>query len=1106
MAMPKIPKPQAGGSDMSGKPGGRPSMRPAQRAAGATRKAIGKIPVVGRPLSGLLGAARGGARAAGSAASAAQDPEQAGQQAVSGLTGAGKRAGKFAGRTAKRAVKSSARLARKAASRGLKMLMSNPMVGVPVLVVLLIVLLILGLGLFISGQTFVSSFGEQQADVGDVDTPAGAGGQPGNASVFAATQVEHDDTTETMEESARATDGGSANRARVASEIHSQRASIAWNYPAGEVEVIVAGEPPIEGDGRDVMIDVIPLGQRGLADLVEWMLPQWVAPYPVMIAEADGISRADEEWPRGSGETQQVLSCTWPDHEWAGAPPYTNSAGQPIAADTVTIKGPWAQEGQHVCHLIAAADTIWKAWGDVFGEHGFDGLTEGGQGQVPRLDLAAIRRIWVTDPPAADDHNSYAATIGPLVGNVDNDRDRLWAWLTFAALLDADAVPVSGQYDCGIIYADIDYIWDHMGEYAEKGGKMPAVAGLPLPESFYAGFEQGDLLVPWPCPRPVRAVAEAALRGLWAPVVWSQELGDFGPEGHQMVNGLPVSSAALGTMSSEGMDTALAVEHGGLPRDAYHAFQNQVAALPQPFDPDWLLPDGIWDLHSHVPSEIYEAWCPPDTRWISETAEGHEAETEPEAQPKGGLIKTFDGDQKRIAERYDEARALMAAAQGIRSKIANELATVRYRLLAAALAAAGVDWSDGAAVAIIGAQIAPQIAAETARLRIRLGHANEMVSAMADVLDYWEHATEQGELRPESLPGPTWQFECKHKSYDEALTGLDDWRGDELPDAASPLRTLYTVGGRGRSLSQYGDHVNGANSPFENLLRVAYHAELLPDLVPRIDPEDDTLKPMVSPTCSAERWLYKSCLMSRSLRQGSEFVVLPREWVDPRLPVKCPPIYADSADLRESRLGHFAREWDDAQAASMVTHDPFTSFHPCLMPDMEAAAWLADEVGLPIRGHGFRSWEDSDAWSAHPLVAAGGASRHNYGLALDFEWQPPKCWPPPHHTDRCPPDSQGSSTTWELCGMESRNGANGTYVDFTTPANVGDIKHAATVDPIMLTHWCWRFLDWASYKMSGMPGRIKTGTGAGPDMQWRYPIVGLLPLSIELWHWSYDGR
>ena len=192
----------------------------------------------------------------------------------------------------------------------------------------------------------------------------------------------------------------------------------------------------------------------------------------------------------------------------------------------------------------------------------------------------------------------------------------------------------------------------------------------------------------------------------------------------------------------------------------------------------------------------------------------------------------------------------------------------------------------------------------------------------------------------------------------------------------------------------------------------------------------------------------------------------------------------------------------------MVSVAPFTSFHPCMLPDMATASWLAETVGLKIAGHSFRSWAGSQALIdqspiGSQLVAPPGKSRHNYGLALDMTWQTPACWPPPTRFDEpCLPESAGSSTASELCGMESRNGSNGAYINFTTVANAGDGRPADTSDATMAANWCWHFLDWATYGLSGFGERLQTGQVVDEDMPWRYPLVGLLPLSIEVWHWS----
>ena len=823
MAIPRLPKPQSGG--LGGKPPGRAGSGPprpfkaGKKATNIAGKAVSKIPIVGRPLSGALrlgkGAAKAASSATGLASTAAGSPGEAGQSAAAGASGLAGRVGKGAARSAtklsKRAAKSIAKHGAKAAAKGVKALASIPVVGWIILAALLVVAFLFFILLAISGQTFLASFGDQQTDVAVVSDD---GSEAATAQqVFSQTQIPHHNTRNQTEGSARATGANTQNRELGLTEVSAERASATPSFPAGRVEVTAPGliEPDVVNAG-EILLAAIPDDQYDLADLVEWMLPQWVAPYPLMVAEADGVEIEEGEWPEGSGNVHQIVSCAWPDHHWAGEPPYEESPGVAALPADVTIRGPWTQDRQHVCHLLAAADVMWEAWGEVFGDHGFVGsrIDPSITGpvpreEVPRLDLTAVRRLWLTDPPTPEERNEYASATANVVGNVDNDPDRLWVWLSFAYFFKSDEAPVSSQYDCGIAISDAVFDWEHMAEYAEAGGNMQSAEGLPLPDDFFASHEVGDLLVPWPCPREPRAALRASARGLWAPVTWSQYLADFGPVGTRLVDGLGVSAAALGTMRSRGMNVDLAQEHGRKPKAAHDLYGERIGDLPDDFNIDWLTPLSEWGLPARQPNDAFENWCAPDTRWVSETAQEYESETDHESHPKAALIQEFDDDAADARRLSSEADALLASATGIRSAISSAISAALARL----------------AEAIEDGMETSSIAAEIAALELELVHAAEMVAAMREVVDYWDHAIEQADKRPEILNnGPHWQYRCKHETFDDALGSLDAQRGDRLPDEGNVFNVLYTTGGYGRALSSYGDHVNGRNSPLENALRV----------------------------------------------------------------------------------------------------------------------------------------------------------------------------------------------------------------------------------------------------------------------------------------------
>ena len=382
MAIPRLPKPQSGG--LGGKPPGRAGagtprkFKAGNKATNIAGKAVSKIPFVGRPLSGALRLGKGAVEAASGAATAADSPGAAGQSAAAGasrLAGrAGKRVAKSAAKLSKRAAKSLAKQGAKAAAKGVKALAAIPVVGWIILAVLLVLAVLFLILLVISGQTFLASFGDQQTDVALVsdDGSEAAGAQQ----VFSQTQIPHHNTRNQMEASARATGANTQTREQGLTKISSDRASAVPSFPAGRVEVTAPGlsEPDVVSAG-EILLAAIPDDQPGLADLIEWMLPQWVAPYPLMVAEADGVEIEEGEWPEGSGNVRQIVACTWPDHHWAGEPPYEESPGVTAQPGDVTIRGPWARDRQHVCHLLAAANVMWAAWGEVFGDQGFRRLS-----------------------------------------------------------------------------------------------------------------------------------------------------------------------------------------------------------------------------------------------------------------------------------------------------------------------------------------------------------------------------------------------------------------------------------------------------------------------------------------------------------------------------------------------------------------------------------------------------------------------------------------------------------------------------------------------------------------------------------------------------------
>lgn len=1120
MPLPRIPKPQAGSSDPAGRKasssrsGGAPqrklpaAAKPAVPSARPLRTAGRVLRRGGRAAAKIAGAAAGVAgKATGSDdnADAGSSTRSAGRRMAGGAAGAARKAGKAAKRVAGKAARSGGRAARRGLTKALRWLLSTPW-GWAVLAVLVLLGLIVAIAFFLSLRQFAESFSTAAPDAQQVSGGGGegTGRSYGPDQVYSLTAADSHDTTDLM--------AGVFGRdpSRVS------RLSYLDGYPAGSVRVVVSGSEPQMVPGGVLLAEAIPDDQAGMADLVEWMLPQWVAPYPVLVAEPENVDVVDGTWPDAAGTPQprRLVACDWPDTDWSSLGVLADVLPSGAGPDAVRIEGPWYPEQQHVCHLFAAAQVVWEAWETTFGDDGFVAPFAQTDELQRVLDLGAVRRLWTgSDSGGSGAQVSFSAVheadLAAFGGDLGAGENRLWSWLSFAAMLAHDDTPVAGQYDCSIADGSLRFDWDFMGDYAASGGTdLGDGAALSPPDEFFADVPAGSLMVPWPCPKPVLAAAAAARRGMWVPIGWAQDLADFGPGGSKLVNGLGVSDAALSMMSGRGFDSGLAEIHGATPKAAHDNYEEMLAEMPEPFDPAWMANRGDWSQHSHTERDDLIAWCAPDTRWVSETAARTDVETDPLSHPKAGLVQGFADDNALIAEKREEAFELLGDAVAIRNAISAEIDALEAEI-AVELAEDNPDRGR------IG-----RLRAEIAGLRVELAMANEVVIAMGYVVEYWIHATEQGKLRPKILRGPTWQYECETETYAEALETLDRWHGENLPDEASPLRTVFTVEGAGRAFGALADHAGGQHAPFESMLRLAYASGMLPEPVSN-EPMSSRPKPgYVSPSCSAEDWLARRCLMNRDVYYGNPVLVLPKSWSDSRIPAKCPPVYRRQSGLLESLLGDAAAEWDTANEARMVSHHRYdeveiAAFHPCLAEDMDALAWLTHMVGMPFRAFGWRSFEASaECAEANPvLCAAAGQSRHNYGLAIDIEWQRPECWPPPsRHDESCPSGSYGAEE-WLWCGLDHGNGFDpDSDLYLTTPATVGGTyeteqgtqSYDAVVPPEFRTNWCWRLMDLATFGLSGLDERLVLHDDLIDGLN--YPIVALHQLPKETWHWSYDAR
>lgn len=1075
MAMPRIPKPQAGGSDIRARQAAAKPARIAARAARNPLKAALRAPVaaVSRAVKGTGASSDEGQE--GAAASTGSRSASALRRGARGIGGAaaglGARAAKgtarLGGKVAKKAVKKAA----KQAAKGIAKLLSNPY-GWAVLVAAALFALIVAVTVGNALLQFGSSFSLANTEV------AGDAMTAGTTGTHIAAQAPGDDAAAALPVA--------ADNSGQIPEGH--RLSILPTYPAGEVLVEWAGGQEHLTDGREILYSALP-DRSNLVDVVEWMLPQVAAPYPVLVASPPGVTVSEQAWPTDASEIHQVVTCTWPEGDWAAPPPYEAPDGEPVVPSDVTISGPWGHQQQHVCHLFAAADAMWSAWGKAFGDLAY--VTDAiGQPQGIRPD-AVLRSLDV------DGTADFLGQFETLLRTSGDSASRMAEWLTFASAISGDHAPVSGQYDCGLAGWASSFDWSTAGVYADSGGVLQPDEGISLPSSFFADVPDGHLLMPWPCPRPVIAAVAAASKGMWMPVVWSRDDGGFGP-GKALAGGL--SSATATDLEAIGIGSGLASRLASGPADAAAAHKDLVNALPSQFGDEWLSSTGAWSAQAISPSGDLVSWCSPETLWVSGDGTQRQVASEPDVWPKAMLGAAFQDDIASVTGAASDASGLLASVERFEDETRSEIVGLRDRRVAEALAASGVDPTDSNAVAAVVAQAEAEAATEVAALQDLLSKASAVKPELREIVAYWQHEAEQASSRSAMWPaGWAWQFECEHSSFDEVIGALAArFSGSDLPHGANPIRALHTFDGRGSGLARAVDHGAAAQSPLEDALRAASHHGLLPAL-----PAGRNGERMVSASCSESDWRARECSMARR-RAGAQIVLaLPDAWIAPRLPLRCPSVFPVSTMLLEE-LGTAANSWEDAADAGMVSTARFTSFHPCLLPDLEALTWLVKEAGMDLGGHGFRPWEVSDELAAQThLAAAGGASRHNYGLAVDMFWAPPSCWPPPNGwDDDCPPESWVDEPERKTCGMEARNGANGGYLEFATPLHNDD--ELASLPHMHDAYWCFRFIDWATFHLSDTETRL-SGAAAAAE-HGRYQPIGLMPLTHEIWHWSYDGR
>ena len=1001
--------------------------------------------------------------------------------AASAVSRAAGKLAKGTARLAGRAAGKAARAAAKQAARGIQKLIA---MGPPGWAILAGVVLMLGFAVLIgtlATVTFVDSFHEQQADFEDaVDTSTRA---------LHITQSRPASVGESMEVSRR------THQEPGDTFWHPDSANL-YRDPVSSPARTHGGVRLLSAHGLDEAVDAdevidMAITDNGLRALVEWMLPQWLRPYPVMIA-GDHVGVA----------TEDDIRCGWPDpatQTWAAPPHITNAdTGAEYAWNDLTIVAPWESGTQNVCHLLAAADMLWQAWPRIFGAE--QALNPNGS-----LNLAAAQNAYFGDLPP-----DIAFRLG-----TDGD-DRFWQWLTFGVATRHDEFPASGHFDCPIIDTnDVDEIeWHKLGLFAENLGHN-AHDEVAIPErSLPPRANPGDVMVLWQCPRIVVGLNELEhTYGFWFPVTWagvtdratSDRYRSAAPMGTYPLLGIEKALHDLWSVPEEAQVVAV------MTQDALHqvwdvkipqALEEQLGDRLDLYRSDFLRVPEEWSSNAST------AWCGTEVRWAffaEPRLDGYPKLLDAQPQLETEAAQILDllsrlGAQRVSAESYtimDPPLPSMPPQPSI--EIPAEITSdpdaisqyVQDRLGAwqAEVAAELAEWR---------AQVDAEKRRASQEIAVIVEGLRDLEAIARDELNY---ATDRLDLPP------WWPHACEHDSLDEAISDARAHFGTGAPDEGSLLGLLFTTHGQGRAFATLHD-MSGTDPAISAALRAAAHLGALPRdwrsaTWPRACVEAGT----ASQRSPADAWLNRECEFERGKTAiGVDATRIPEEWAEPRLGLRCPRVDWHDADTLYDDLAWAAAHWD---AGDMISVPRFSAVHPCLGSAMRALSWLADSTGIDIVGHGHRSFEASAALLRNrredgPPVASPGKSRHNYGLAVDFSWKPPEDWLPSEIVEEqrrfaatldqdssTPSETFVGTDNYRVCGTEMSNGSSGAYRVLLPVSRFGDSGYQPrrTSDPIMAWNWCWQFLD----LMTSLADHSLV------PLHW-------LNTESEVWHWSYDGR
>ena len=288
-----------------------------------------------------------------------------------------------------------------------------------------------------------------------------------------------------------------------------------------------------------------------------------------------------------------------------------------------------------------------------------------------------MRRLWLTEPPSPDERNEYASGLASLVGNVDNDPDRLWVWLSFAYFFQFGRS--SGEQPVRLRHRDLRCrvrLGNTWPSTPSRAGNMRSAEGLPLPEDFFASYEAGDLLVPWPCP----SRAAGCLACVGARV--------FGRRSHGR-RILPTSALAAPVSSTVWGSALWRLGNDAQPRNECRSrsgARQEAQGRPRPvrrvhrrffrtiFNIDWLTPTSEWGLPARQTERFpSRTGAPPTQDGCQKQHRSTNQKRTTRCTRKAALIQEFDDDAAEARRLSSEAGTLLVAATGIRSAISSAI-------------------------------------------------------------------------------------------------------------------------------------------------------------------------------------------------------------------------------------------------------------------------------------------------------------------------------------------------------------------------------------------------------------------------------------------------